>query len=119
MRDDVQCIAELSLDRVGMVAEIGATNGEPAEPTRKGRARKGKVLRTAPEVKRTLERFLLPKFGDRPIGDVTRRELIALFDGIADVNGPIAANRALSWVRRFFKWARVLRDMVNGFSLLP
>jgi len=68
--------------------------------------RKIRALRTAREVGRQLERFLLPKFGDRPIGDVTRRELIALFDGIADINGPIAANRALAWVRRFFKWAR-------------
>jgi integrase len=79
--------------------EIGATDDETAK-------RKGKTLRTAPEVKRTIERFLLPKFGDRPIGDVSRRELIALFDDIAEVNGPIAANRALSWVRRFFKWSK-------------
>jgi integrase len=81
-------------------AEIGAVVDEQSK--RKGR----KVLRTAPEVKRTLEKFLLPKFGDRPISDVSRRELIALFDDIADNNGPIAANRALAWVRRFFKWAR-------------
>jgi integrase len=92
--------------------EIGATEAEPDKAKRKGR-RKREPLKTAKEVKRTIERFLLAKFGERPIGDVTRRELIALFDDIADENGPIAANRALAWVKRFFKWS-VGKDYIDA-----
>jgi integrase len=91
--------------------EIGASEGDGDKPKRKGR--RGKVLKTAKEVKRTLDRFLLANFGKQPIGDVTRRELIALFDDIADDNGPIAANRALAWVKRFFKWA-VSKDYIDA-----
>ncbi len=84
-------------------AEIGAA--EP-ETQSKGKGRKAKEpLRTAADIKRILDRFILSRFGERPIGDVTRRELIALFDTIADENGPIMANRALSWTKRLFKWA--------------
>jgi hypothetical protein len=83
--------------------EIGAA--EPETPTkRKGRKTK-EPLRTAHDIKRDLDRFTIARFGERPIGDITRRELIALFDDIAHQNGPIMANRALAWTKRLFKWA--------------
>lgn len=85
--------------------EIGATDEPAGQPTRKGRVRKGSVLRSAGEVKRILEKYILPKIGNRPISDVSRRELIALFDGIADYHGGIMANRSLSWTRRLFSFA--------------
>src|SRR5262245_54723471 len=85
----VTAVAEL------FFADIGAImpgTRQPAEtPTRRGR--KAKQIKTAPEVRRTIETLLFPKFGDRPIGSVTRRELIAHFDTVVDHNGPVAANR--------------------------
>lgn len=95
-------------------SEIGAPGDDDAEGEQpKRRGRRGKVLRTAGEVKRILTKFLFPKFGERPISEVSRRELIKLFDDIADHNGPIAANRALAWTRRFFKWA-VSKDYLDA-----
>ena len=87
-------------------AEIGATDGQPDDPpARKGRVRRGTVLRSAKEVRRILEKYVLPVIGDRPMASMARRELIALFDNIADDHGGVMANRALAWTRRLFSFA--------------
>src|SRR5262249_6552223 len=66
------------------------------------------------EVRRVLGKYVLgndttaagiPAIGKRPMGEVTRRELIALFDAIAEKHGGVMANRAMAWTARLFKWA--------------
>src|SRR5215218_4761129 len=61
--------------------------------------------RTAEETERTFRLHVLPVWGERCIQDITRRDVIALLDGIVDGGAPIAANRTLAAVRKLFNWA--------------
>lgn len=56
------------------------------------------------ESERILEREALPRWGNRPIGSITRADVIALLDAIVDRGAPIMANRTLEVVRRLFNW---------------
>ena len=60
--------------------------------------------RTQIEMTRPITKWLLPRWGDRLVGDISRRDIIALIDEIVDGGAPIAANRALATVRKFFNW---------------
>ena len=68
--------------------------------------------------KRTLERDVLPVWGKRPIASITRRDAIALIDGIAKRGAEVMANRILSRLRRLFNWAiekdRLATSPVDG-----
>ncbi len=59
------------------------------------------------------EAMLLPvvKAWAGKIGEITRRDVIELIDGIVDRGAPIMANRTLSLVKTLFAWARE-RDIV-------
>ncbi len=72
------------------------------------------------EVKRILERELIPIWGHRPIVEIARRDVLDLIDGIVDRGSPIMARRVLAYVHRLFKWA-VGRGIVesNPSSDLP
>jgi integrase len=56
------------------------------------------------ESERILQREALPRWGNRPIGSITRADVIALLDAIVDRGAPIMANRTLEVVRRLFNW---------------
>ena len=58
------------------------------------------------ETERVIARNILPKWGNRPIGSITLRDVHALLDGATERNGPIAANRILAAGRRMFAWAK-------------
>lgn len=70
--------------------------------------------------RRNFDNHVLPRWRDKPIGSVTRRDVIELLDAIVDggtkvkqedgttkhvKGGPIAANRVLAAVRILFNWA--------------
>jgi len=61
-------------------------------------------LRSWKEYKRTLERYVIPRWGNRFIDDISRRDITELLDKIEDNNGPYQANRVLSVVRKMFNW---------------
>lgn len=63
------------------------------------------------EDEKMLGRELLPAWGARKAGDISRREVIALVDGIA-ARAPIAANRVLSLASKIFNFA-VSKEMVE------
>ena len=69
--------------------------------------------RTVGEVRRIMDRQVLPVWGDRPLASIRKRDVIELIDGIADRGAKVAANRALAYVRRFFNWAAG-RDMIEA-----
>jgi integrase len=48
----------------------------------------------------------------RKIQDITKRDIVALLDAIADRGAPIMANRVLSAVRKLFNWA-LARDVIQ------
>ena len=67
----------------------------------------------AGEQARIIHRDLLPVWGPRPIASLTRRDVIALLDGIVARNAPVQANRTLAVISRLFSWA-VNHDLAPG-----
>jgi integrase len=53
---------------------------------------------------RQLEVDVFPKWGDRPVGSITRQDVTALLEGIADRGSPVQANRTLTRLKTLFKW---------------
>jgi len=61
--------------------------------------------RTAPEVKRTFERYVLPGWGRRPIEGIRRRDVLDVIDAIADKGAIAMARRVQSRLNRLFVWS--------------
>lgn len=69
--------------------------------------------RRLPEVRRILDRDVLPAIGDKPIADLRKRDVIEMVDGITDRGSGIMANRTLAIVKRLLTWAAG-RDIVES-----
>jgi integrase len=69
--------------------------------------------RRLPEVQRILDRDILPAWGNHPIAELRKRDVIELVDGIADRGSPIMANRTLAMIKRLLTWAAG-RDIVDA-----
>ena len=69
--------------------------------------------RSADEDARILNKEITPQWGSRKAKDITRRDIIALLDGIVKRGAPIQANRTLACVRRMFNWA-IERDILDA-----
>jgi integrase len=69
-------------------------------------------LRTGHGVEVVLRRVLKP-WGPRPISSIGRRDVSSVIFGIHDAGSPIASNRALAYVKKFFAWA-VERDLIDA-----
>ena len=67
--------------------------------------------RSAAEDERILRKDVISAWGYKKAKDITRRDVIALLDGIVERGSPIAANRTLAVCRRMFGWA-LSRDIV-------
>jgi integrase len=52
----------------------------------------------------SLQRHVLPKLGDRQIGDITRTDIVRLLDRIADNSGAPMADHVLAYLRRVMTW---------------
>lgn len=87
---------------------------------RRGLEAKKRAPRYVEETARTFRNHVLPSWGEREIGTITRRDVIELLDAIADgesrvkgpdgkwrnlAGGPIAANRALAAIKAAFNFA--------------
>jgi hypothetical protein len=62
-------------------------------------------LKSGPEVETTIRRELIPKWGNRPIADITRRDVAELIEGIADSGRKYAAHKLFNYVSKLFAWA--------------
>lgn len=60
-----------------------------------------------------LNRDVVPAWGPRPIGSISRADVLELLDGIMDQGKPYMANRVLGHVRTLFNWA-VARGLVEA-----
>ena len=60
---------------------------------------------THKETKRVLEHDVRVQWGNRPVTEITRRDVIELLDAIIDRGAAVQANRTLAVLRRFFNWA--------------
>ena len=57
------------------------------------------------EAKRDIERNVLPKWRNRPIASISRRDVLELIDGIIARGAEVQANRTLARLRALFNWA--------------
>jgi integrase len=58
---------------------------------------------TRRQVVHVLDNLVLPTWRGRTVHDITRRDVIDLIERLAE-DRPIAANRALAWLSKFFNW---------------
>jgi integrase len=61
--------------------------------------------RSAAEDRRILERDVLPRWQDRSVRELTRRDVRAIIEAVADRGAPIMANRTLAVVRKMLNYA--------------
>ncbi|MCZ6607700.1 MAG: tyrosine-type recombinase/integrase, partial [Alphaproteobacteria bacterium] len=89
---------ELPGDRPQTVAEVAAEyfSGHVLN--------KRRVLRTAPELKRLLDRFILPRWGKRPFSDLGRGDVARALDTIERDNGAHQADQVLRLIRGLMIW---------------
>src|SRR5918993_5779584 len=67
-------------------------------------ARHAAQNRTAAETIRIMNREVLPYWGSWTVGEVRKRDVIALLDRVRERGSPIMANRVLAAGRKFFNW---------------
>lgn len=70
------------------------------------------TLKSGETVKRELNRHVVAVWGDRDIHDITKRDVIDLFDGIADSGRVVTANRVRAYLNKFLGWC-VERDILD------
>jgi hypothetical protein len=58
-----------------------------------------------------LRKHVLPRWHGRTIDSISKRDVLDMLDGVVEGGAPIAANRALGAVRRFFNWC-IERDIL-------
>lgn len=71
--------------------------------------RHASTKRTATAITQLIRNKLIARWSDRPICDVSRRDVIDLIEDIADSGKKSAAHQALIYTRRIFNWA-IARD---------
>jgi hypothetical protein len=69
--------------------------------------------RTAAETQRLLNTHVLPRWRNRLLRDIARRDVLDLLDGVVEAGTPIAANRVLAAVKKMCSWA-VERDIIGA-----
>ncbi|WP_147023593.1 tyrosine-type recombinase/integrase, partial [Microvirga aerophila] len=67
-------------------------------------ARHAAQNRTAGETARIFRREVLPFWGSRTLGEIRKRDVVALLDNVRGRGAPVMANRVLAAVRKFFNW---------------
>jgi integrase len=87
--------------KVSSVGNVRAVAGDYLERYVKKNTRSG----TYKETKRTFDVDVLPAWGARPIGSITRRDAGELLDVIAARGAEVQANRTLTRIKTFFRWA--------------
>lgn len=64
------------------------------------------------EKRRIFDNDVLPLIGKLPVHEVTKANIVKILDRITDRGAPIAANRALAHIKKFFRWC-VQRDILQ------
>jgi integrase len=71
------------------------------------------TLKSGPEAARRLRAEVLPRWGDRDVHDIRRRDVIDLLDEIADSGRKTTANRVRAYLSRFFAFL-VDREVIEA-----
>jgi integrase len=56
------------------------------------------------EYQRILSHYVKPRLGNRPIHELTRRDIVSLLDHVADNSGEVMADHVLAVVRKLCNW---------------
>ena len=64
------------------------------------------------QTEKLIARYLLPAWGERPVGGVTKHEVMTLIDKLQDKGHLRTANRVLGLARQIFSWAAE-RDLID------
>jgi len=70
--------------------------------------------RTARTIEQLIRRELIPRWGERPIGSISRADVVVLVDEIVDRGHPEAARQVFAYVRRLFGWAVPRYDLQHA-----
>src|SRR5262249_4070512 len=62
-----------------------------------------KLARPA-EAESTVRRELVARWGDKPVIEITRRDIVQALEEIADSGKPYAAHKTYNYVSKFFAW---------------
>ena len=81
------------------------TFGAVAQDYLERHLKKNSAASTYMDAKRDLEHNALPKWRNRPIESISRRDIVDLVDGILARGAEIQANRTLARLRALFNWA--------------
>jgi integrase len=73
--------------------------------------------RTSAAIAQLIKSKLVSRWGDRPITQITRRDVIQMIEEITDAGSPSSAHQTLVYARRLFNWA-IARD-VYGVERSP
>ena len=83
-----------------------------------------KGLRTGDELERQLERYVLPRWRDRPFTAIRRSDVAALLDAVEDKHGPWVADQVLAVLGSVSSWYATRHDdyvppFVKGMRRVP
>ncbi len=79
---------------------------------------KGKPkLKSGNEVAASIRRELISVWGDRPISEISRRDVVKLLEKVVDEDRPYIAHHLLAYLSKLFNWA-IVRD-VYGLNASP
>jgi integrase len=69
-----------------------------------------KGLRTQDEIKRIFNKYVLPKWGERPLSEIERQDITALVDDVADEHGTRQADAVFSYISKLMTWHAARSD---------
>jgi len=70
-------------------------------------------LRTGKHVEQVMRRCLMPRWENKPITSITRRDVLDPVNDLHDGGSPISANRLVAYTKKFFKWCVVSRGILD------
>jgi integrase len=71
-------------------------------------------LRSADELRRQVDKYIVPVWGARPFVDIKRSDIALLLDAIEDKHGPAMADAILSTLRMMANWFAARDDNYNA-----
>ena len=74
---------------------------------------KRRGLKSWAETQRILRRYVVPRWGDRQLANITRADVVDLMDDVEDNNGATMSRRVLAVVRKLFNWALDERGLID------
>jgi integrase len=70
------------------------------------------TLRSGVEVRRQLNLHVIPKWGEKAVGSIKKRDVMDLLDGLVDAGKATTANRVRAYLSKFFNWC-ASRDIIE------